>query len=102
MKKIAYKAIFACQMDPKRNDIAATTVREFLVRTLATMVRQGESFSGKRPFGNSDWDWQLYQPLVQAGMIEGKVDDYGVMCEVDEEKAAEIIASALEESLKES
>jgi hypothetical protein len=42
---------------------------------------EGESFSGKRPFGNSDWEYDLYVPLIQAGFIEGKLDADGYIDE---------------------
>jgi hypothetical protein len=30
-------------------------------------------FSGKRPFGNSDWPWERFGPLGRAGFIEGTI-----------------------------
>ncbi len=30
---------------------------------------QGESFSGKRPLGNSGWQSQIIESLIEAGLI---------------------------------
>lgn len=46
------------------------TVRGYLRELLATLWSEGESFSGKRPFGNSGWEYDLYKPLGKAGMID--------------------------------
>jgi hypothetical protein len=48
------------------------TVREFLHKLLEEVWLGKESFSGKRPFGNSGWEYPLYDTLVRDGFIEGK------------------------------
>lgn len=47
-----------------------TTIREYLMRLLLTLWQEGESFSGKRPFGNSGWEWDVIDALHVAGFIE--------------------------------
>jgi hypothetical protein len=47
------------------------TVREYLRTLLTTLWEEEEGFSGKRPFGNSGWKYELYRPLIAAGLIEG-------------------------------
>ncbi len=37
---------------------------------------EGEGFSGKRPFGNSCWESDLYWPLAKADVIEGGTENY--------------------------
>ena len=59
------------------NDANATTVREYLTTLLVTLWNEEEAFSGKRPFGNSDWSWDLVPALQNAGLLEGTVDTYG-------------------------
>jgi len=53
----------------------AATVGEYLRDTLKALVREGESFSGKRPLGNSDWDYQLARTLIRAKVIKGRISE---------------------------
>ena len=54
-----------------------TTIRDYLHLLLKTLWKEGESFSGKRPFGNSDWEDDLFKPLVVNGFVRGEVDEEG-------------------------
>ncbi len=63
------------------------TVRDYLRKLLLTLWDEGEMFSGKRPFGNSGWDYDLYVPLIRAGLIEDALDEYGYVQDVAEAKA---------------
>lgn len=64
------------------NDSGADTVRGYLIALLTEVWRDGEGFSGKHPFGNSGWEWDLYVPMVRAGIISGKLDEDGYMDEL--------------------
>ena len=80
------------------NDSGASTIRGYLVTLLATLWREGEGFSGKRPFGNSSWQCDLYIPMIQAGMIEGTVDEDGYLDDLplsSERKADGLILAAI-------
>jgi hypothetical protein len=57
------------------NDSGATTVRGYLIALLTEVWTDGEGFSGKRPFGNSGWETDLYIPMIRAGIIGGTFDD---------------------------
>lgn len=48
------------------------TIRSYLELLLITLLKEGESFSGKRPFGNSGWEYDLYDALAKAGLIHGR------------------------------
>lgn len=65
-------AVLDLPMQP--NDADAATVRDYLKTLLAKLWEEEESFSGKRPLGNSGWQYDLYKPLVQAGLVAA-VDD---------------------------
>lgn len=52
------------------NDAGAETVREYFKELLATVLVEEESFSGKRPFGNSGWQHEFLTPLEDAGYIQ--------------------------------
>jgi hypothetical protein len=77
------------------NDADASTIREYLVALLATLWDEGEGFSGKRPFGNSGWHWDLYEALVKAERMPGTFDENGYLEDVDTTKAAELIRRAI-------
>jgi len=61
------------------------SIREYLSILLLTLWKEGEGFSGKRPFGNSGWDRDLYKPLVKAGVINGSLYDDGYLEDYDAE-----------------
>lgn len=78
------------------NDANAQTIGEYLVELLLRLWSDGEGFSGKRPFGNSGWQFDLYLPLVQAELVEGKIDNDGWLETCDEKTADQMIAEAIE------
>lgn len=80
----------------RQNDARAATVRDYLVRLLATLWREQEGFSGKRPFGNSSWDHDLLLALADGGVVCAVLDEYGYIQEIDEERANELIRAAIE------
>ena len=53
------------------------TVRGYLHQLLATLWHEQEGFSGKRPFGNSGWTYDLYVPLARAGAIKATLTPWG-------------------------
>jgi hypothetical protein len=65
------------------NDAEAATVRDYLVKLLQLVWKEGECFDGKRPFGNSSWEYDLYDALVAGGVVsaildsDGNIDDFG-------------------------
>lgn len=61
--------VLACPMDP--NDSGAATVGGYLARLVGQLWQLGEGFSGKRPFGNSGWEYDVYTALAKARLIEG-------------------------------
>ncbi len=71
------------------------TIKEYLKELLETVWIENESFSGKRPFGNSAWQYDLYVPLVKEGFVEGSVDDDGYFDSCDEKAADKIILEVI-------
>lgn len=61
----------------EENDAGAATVGEYLGLLLSTLWLQKEGFSGKRPFGNSDWDSAVYIAMGNAGLCEIELDEDG-------------------------
>lgn len=66
-----------------------STVHDYFGALLVALWVQGESFSGKRPFGNSGWDLDVMFALIQAGCWSGTITD-GELVSVDNEPAARI------------
>jgi hypothetical protein len=80
-------------MEP--NDSDATTIRGYLCALAAAVWNEGEGFSGKRPFGNSGWDSDLYLALVKADLIEGVLDEDGYLEDADWDQGRDLINEAI-------
>lgn len=78
------------------NDAEASTIRGYLKCLLTTLWKEGESFSGKRPLGNSGWEHELYVPLIAAGVVKGKLDSDGYTVDLDRKAADKAIMLAIE------
>lgn len=63
------------------------TFREYFRVLLSTLWNEGEGFSGKRPFGNSGWEHDLYVPLIKHGFISGSLDEDGFVDEYNRDEA---------------
>ena len=83
--------ILNLKMDIDNNDAGATTIKEYLKELLFVLWDEREGFSGKRPFGNSSWEYDLYVPLIENGVVEGTLDLDGYVQHVNKEKADTII-----------
>lgn len=58
--------VLACPMPGNGAD--AATVRDYLTALVARLWDEDEEFSGKRPFGDSGWRWEVTGALVAAGL----------------------------------
>lgn len=88
--------VLAVQMDPLENDAGASSVREYLVTLLATLWYEQEGFGGKRPFGNSSWDYEIYKPLIREGLMDGSFDEDGYVEEIDTKTGHKLVAQAIQ------
>ena len=79
------------------NDAKAATVRAYLLALLTTVWTQEEGFSGKRPFGNSGWQHDVYRTLVLHKAVPGKLDEDGHIEDVDTAEADKIVIAAIAE-----
>ena len=70
------------------------TIRDYLIRLLSDLWKDGEGFNGKRPFGYSGWESDLILPLVRAGLIPGTLDADGLYLETCDDKAGEELIAA--------
>ena len=68
--------------------------RQYFYELLTTLWEEEEGFSGKRPFGNSCWQFEVYAGFVKHSLIEGTLDEYGYAERYDA-KAADALAQQL-------
>jgi hypothetical protein len=78
-----------------RNDAGAKTVRDYLKKLLLQVWIEDEGFSGKRPFGNSGWKYEIYAAMVKGGVVAGKFDTDGYLDDVEDAAADELIQDAI-------
>jgi hypothetical protein len=71
------------------------TMRQYLWTLLQTLWVEQEGFSGKRPFGNSGWDYDLFKALVVAGYVEGKLDADGFLDTFDKVIAEKLVTQLI-------
>lgn len=84
------------------NDARADNVQEYLCALLEDVWRYEEGFDGKRPFGNSGWQDDLYTPLVVAGFTGGMVryeDGRPEAYNIDTDTADKLIIAAIRYAL---
>ena len=84
------------------NDARAKTVGEYLCNLLLMVWEEKEGFSGKHPFGNSGWEYDLHFALVKGGAIKGEIyteedngDEWQELGDFDEEAADKVIRDAI-------
>lgn len=81
------------------NDAGASTVREYLKILVYKVWGEEEQFSGKRPFGVTGWQNEVYRSLYRAGLIEGTEDGEGWISNLDREAGDALILNAILTSL---
>lgn len=74
-KKIDLDLVLSYPM--QENEAEAENIAEYLHALLHTLWHFGESSPAKRPFSSSEWDKELYIPLVAGGFIDGSLDENG-------------------------
>jgi hypothetical protein len=88
--------VLSCPMDPETNDAGASSVGEYLIKLLAKVWEEQDNFDGKRPFGNSDWEYDIHAALVRDGLIEGSFDSEGFLDECDSAEGRLLVADAID------
>lgn len=75
------------------------SVRQWLRELLCRVWIEKDNFSGKKAFGNSDWEYDLYIALAENNIINGSVnEDNDWEIEQDQiEKADKIILDIIVE-----
>lgn len=87
--------VIACPME-EPNDAGVKTVGQYLAELLAGVIEDQESFDGKRPFGYSGWYYtDLLRALVQAKIVDGRLDEDGDLQDCDWDRAGLLIHAAI-------
>jgi hypothetical protein len=76
--------------------MGGVTIREFLLSLLRTLWIENAGFSGKRPFGESDWQYEVYTTLAKAKLIDTKFDDEGYPRIIDTDKGDSLVLSLID------
>lgn len=82
------------------DDVGELTLKEYLKLIFSNLWAEGEEFNSKRPFGNSDWQWKVYEAMIREKVIEGTIDDYGDIQDFNEAEAGKIIIDYIREKFK--
>lgn len=77
------------------NDADAATIRDYFKALLVEVWTQGESFSGKRPFGNGGWHEEVERILIMNGLCPGKLGEYNEVEEINIVVAKELVLAAI-------
>ena len=72
-------------------DLGECTIRTYLIQIARQCWIDGEGFSGKRPFGNSGWKYDICNALATGGFINGERDGDGGWFSVDRTAADSLI-----------
>lgn len=78
----------------QENDANAKTIKSYLKKLLKLVWSEEQGFNGKRPFGNSGWQYEVYIALVKAELVDGTFDEWEEV-EVDEREADKLILEAI-------
>lgn len=81
---------------PIEHSDVADTIRGYFIALLKELLIEEEGFSGKRPFGNGGWMYDLWTPMVKAGLVQGRFDSYGGLEEIDDQAATRLLTAAAE------
>lgn len=54
----------------------ANTIKEFFVKCMMDLWLEAEDFNAKRPCGNSDWEYEIAESLILAGLVDRFDDSY--------------------------
>lgn len=73
--------------------VGEMTLREYFRQCLMELWREGDRFSGKRPLGYSNWEFDIYAALVRDGWVMGSqgYDGELVIFDNEERKKADLL-----------
>ena len=70
--KLSVAEIAALKLEKDVDLPGIITIGDYLIELLTQLWEQEERFSGKRPFGNSGWKFDLYNTLLKNKLVRGE------------------------------
>ena len=90
-------AVIVIDAEDSDNPLASgQPLAQYLRTLLETLWRECEEFSGKRPYGNSGWQYDVYKALIQADLVKGSIDKDGYVNDVDNEQADALVIAVIQ------
>lgn len=99
--EMSFKDVMALELEESVKFAKVTTIGDYLKALLSELWIREEAFSGKRPFGNSGWKYDIYQTLLKNRLVTGVYYDaqedesWIEIHEVDQEHADRIISECI-------
>jgi hypothetical protein len=79
------------------NSSGQSTIRGYLIALLVELWHEKDCFSGKRPFGEKHWDYEITLALVKGGFLEGVWDDHSCLVRADRQEINMLVLAAINE-----
>jgi len=96
MKKLTDIEIITISLLPlPKNDAGAGNIFQYLQELLLKVWVEEDNFSGKRPFGNSGWKYEIAKELIKADLVGGKLDKDGYVEKLDNKRFNDIMIQVI-------
>jgi hypothetical protein len=93
MKDIGILKFYSSDLDKE------ISIKDYLKELLYEVWKDGEGFSGKRPFGNSGWEFDLCKCLVTNNLVSGFLDEDGELEDYDVREADKLVLAYIKNDL---
>jgi hypothetical protein len=71
------------------------SIKQYLYDLISTLWMEGEGFDGKRPFGNSGWEYEIYATLIKHQLISGELDEDGYVKDMNDDEANKFVLTRI-------
>lgn len=75
--------------------VKVVTIRQYFFDLLKTLWLEQDEFSGKRPWGSSGWEYDVYATLIMYQLIPGDLDEDGCVTAINEKEAKEFVLNKI-------
>lgn len=81
--------------------VGGATIKEFFKDLLLDLWRLKEEFNPQKPWGESNWQNDVYIALIEAGFIEGNITDARKLKDFDKTEADRFINWVIKDAFSE-
>jgi hypothetical protein len=78
-----------------KGDLGEQSLVDYLKSLLTTLWEEQDGFSGKRPFGNSGWQYDVWIAFIKAGLITGELDADGCVKDCDDKEGDALVLAVI-------